>query len=752
MKKNKSDFTRYGGNIVQRCLFGYENTFVGLILLLLGALSCHCMADSAASPVFGIDSKNIRISYLVEKDGTLELQKAVCLDGKWTSPLGGPLFPYGPCHPTNHRGNGVRFKSAMEVIQSNGDFRIEPIYVGHQVQEESSDIQHLTIRLKDRVYPIDVELHVRAYVEHDIFEQWLVVKNRTDKPIAVPRLDSMYWQANAKDGVYLEWYESWQAHEAGTVMREKLTKGNKVLECRDGNRHKEGPMPHMVVGFGDYPDEETVPCLLMALVWSGSNRFSFEINSESYMETSIGSNPPGHPKVAPGQSLASPAMVYTLSSAGKGQASRKLHRWARSYLIRNGDRLRLVDNNSWEGCQMKIAEPDIAQMIADSAGLGIELYVLDDGWFGNKFPRNRDNAGLGDWQVNTNKIPHGISCFVDLARKEGIQFGIWVEPEMVNAQSELAQMHLEWLMTSPGREPVLQRTQLTLDVANPAVQQFMFEVVDTLLTENPGIRFVKWDANANINNAYSPYLGSERQGEMLNEYMAGYYGVIKQLAETHTHVDFQACAAGGGRSDYGAMRYSHMHWPSDNTRPSFRLGAQWNFSVFFPAICTTAHVTHRGDFGTKYRFDVSMMAQLGMEVDTRKCTSAYIEASKHGIAAYKKVRDIVQFGDLYRHQNPFDSTTPSLNFVSSDKSRALGLAYQIGEIEEPLRFASPISGLDPMHEYEIKEINLPPDDASPRLAFGVSGQKSGARWMDEGVALIFTRKYDSAAFTLELAE
>jgi alpha-galactosidase len=248
-------------------------------------------------------------------------------------------------------------------------------------------------------------------------------------------------------------------------------------------------------------------------------------------------------------------------------------------------------------------------------------------------------------------------------------------------------------------------------------------------------------------------LGPDKQGDLLNAYSAGYLKVMRSLTQKHPNVDFQACAAGGGRADLGAMRYSHTFWPSDDTDPLYRLGAQWNFSSFLPANTMTSHVTHKGNgFSTKFRVDVSMMAQLGMEVDTRKCTPEYLTACRVGIAAYKQVRDIVQLGDQYRHAHPFDSATPSINYVSKDKTRALVLAYQTAAIENPLAFSAPVSGLDPQQIYLLREINLPQGDESPRVTLKNEPGRSGADWMKTGVPLNFTRQYDSAAVLLETVE
>ena len=685
-------------------------------------------------------TKDIQIKYLVKKDNSLEILEVKSRNGKWRAPLFGSLFP-GTAYKDGHSSS---YQGPVAIVCANGDTVIEPLYVKHERQQESQGIEHLTIFLRDKVNPIDLEMHLRIYSIENIIEQWQVLRNGMDQPIKVPRLDSMYWQARAKKGEYhLEWFESKFFNEAWGPLREKLTQGGRTFESRDGNRHTSGLIPFFALGFGDFPDEDKVPCLVAALSWSGSTKLKFEINNTNILETSFGVSQPGQPTVDKGQSLVTPSCIYSLSSAGKGQASRNFHRWVRQYGMRDGYRLRPVDNNSWEGCGMNVSESAILDMMKLSADLGIELYVLDDGWFG-------DRRNLGDWWINPKLFPNGFKKCIDEGKKWGIDFGIWFEPEMANEGSKLFKEHPEWIMKNPSRTLFKQRDQVALDVANPAVQEFMFKSVSDVLKEYPEIRFVKWDCNSNINNPYSPFLAPERQGDMINKYMAGYYGVMDRLVNAYPKVDFQACSAGGGRADLGAMRFAHTYWPSDNTDPLYRLRAIWNFSMCLPAIASTCHVTHAGrEFKTKFRFDVAMMGQLGMEVDPRKSEPEYLRAAKVGIAAYKNVRSIVQLGDLYRFKHPSDSPTPSLNFVSSDQSRALVLAYQTGHIKEGIEFKAPVLGLDPSKKYQVKEINLPPDDDLPRLSASPS-IRTGSEWMGQGIPVKFSRKYDSAAVTLEV--
>lgn len=698
--------------------------------------------------LISLNTRDLNFVFRVDKKKKLNLQSIGSSDGQWVSPLSGPIFPTTP-HPEE---NGPRYISPLSVITADGSSGLELFYQSHTYTKPKSGVEHLTISLCDSIHPIQVELHMRTYFETNIVEQWLVLKNGMKSVIKVSRLDSLYFRANANKGIHLEWFESNQDNTAAFPINEKLSLGVRLLESRDGNRHKSGPVPAIILGFGAAPEETNIPCLIACLEWIGSSRFSFEVNNKEELEVSIGINQYQPFVLEAGLTLESPHSICGFSKSGTGTASRNLHRWVRSEVLPGGDRLRLIDNNSWEGCGMNVSEKNIIEMMKQSADLGIELYVLDDGWFGNgQEARLKDNAGLGDWQFNSDRFPNKLDKIMDVSKELGIRFGIWFEPEMVNKRSKLYQNKPGWVMQNPGREIALQRNQAVLDVANPEVQQHMYNAVNDVLKAYPDIKFVKWDCNANINNPYSPYLGADRQGCLLGAYSAGYLTVMKRLIEQHPNVDIQACSAGGGRSNYSALRYGHTFWPSDCTEPMYRLNAQWNFSKFLPQMTMTSHVTVAGGTGipVKFRFDVSMMGQLGLEVDTGKCTPQYLAACRTGIAAYKRIRDIVQLGELYRHSCPTKSNTPSMNYVSLDKKRAFILAYQTNPISEAINFNAPVSGLEPERVYKLVEMNLPEGDAQARLASGINMSQTGTEWMKSGVPLKFTRALDSAAILLE---
>ena len=260
--------------------------------------------------------------------------------------------------------------------------------------------------------------------------------------------------------------------------------------------------------------------------------------------------------------------------------------------------------------------------------MGGELFVMDDGWFGDKYPRNKDNSSLGDWMVDARKLPRGIEGLIADANKHGIKFGIWIEPEMANTTSELYEKHPEWVLKAPNREIVLGRggTQVVLDLSNPEVQDFIFGIVDNLMTTYPEIDYIKWDANMSILNHGSQYLPSDQQSHMYIEYHEGFKKVCERIRAKYPDLTLQACASGGGRANYGVMPYFDEFWVSDNTDALQRIYMQWGTSYFFPAIAMASHISAAPNHQTfrviplKYRIDVAMSGRLGMEIQPKNMT------------------------------------------------------------------------------------------------------------------------------------
>ena len=393
-------------------------------------------------------------------------------------------------------------------------------------------------------------------------------------------------------------------------------------------------------------------------------------------------------------------------------------------------------------------------MIDDAAAMGLEMFVLDDGWFGNKYPRNSSGAGLGDWQVNVRKLPEGIDSIASYAHARGLKFGIWIEPEMVNPKSELAERHPDWIVRMPGREAPLSRNQWLLDLTNPAVQDFVFGVFDQTMQLSKKIDYIKWDANRNACNIGSAYLPATEQTRFWFDYTQGFYRVLERIRDKYPDVLIQACASGGGRVEYGALRYFDEVWTSDNTEALSRARIQYGTSLFYPASVMGAHVSAVPNHQTgnrtplKFRFDMACAGRLGMELQPRQMEDGERAFARRAIASYKDYREIVLQGDLYRIGTPYDrSGCYAVLYVSKDKQRAVLFTYCLQYQGRSLRPKFRLRGLDPQTTYRIRELNI----EKPR--FGFDGRTfSGSLLAEAGIEPALSKLYDSGVFLLEAVE
>ena len=363
--------------------------------------------------------------------------------------------------------------------------------------------------------------------------------------------------------------------------------------------------------------------------------------------------------------------------------------------------------NNWESTAFDFDQDKLAGVMDDAARLGVDMFLLDDGWFANKYPRNNDTTGLGDWEPNTVKLPQGIAGLTAAAKKAGVKFGIWIEPEMVSPKSQLYEKHPDWVITQPGRDIYYYRNQLVLDLANPKVQDYVFGVADKILSDNPDVAYFKWDCNSPITNIRSPYL-KDKQGNLYVDYVRGLYNVLKRLEAKYPHVPMMLCSGGGARCDYEALKYFTEFWCSDNTDPFERIYIQWNMSKFFPVKAMASHVTDWNKKASmKFRVDVASMCKLGFDIDVHNLSDADFNLCKQAVANYNRLKPVILDGEMYRLVSPYEGNHAAVNYVSEDKTHAVLFAYDLHpRYKEPL-FNVKLQGLDPSLVYSVKEINLP---------------------------------------------
>ncbi|WP_303344171.1 alpha-galactosidase, partial [uncultured Muribaculum sp.] len=387
---------------------------------------------------------------------------------------------------------------------------------------------------------------------------------------------------------------------------------------------------------------------------------------------------------------------------------RNLHDWARNYSLKDGMGSRLTLLNNWENTGFNFNQDVLAQLMKEAKDLGVDMFLLDDGWFGNKYPRKDDRAGLGDWEVTHDKLPGGIAALVDSARNAGVKFGIWIEPEMVNPKSELFEKHRDWVIMQPNRDTYYYRNQLVLDMSNPKVQDHVYGVVDDILTENPEVAYFKWDCNSPITNIYSPYC-KDKQGQLYIDHVRGVYNVLKRIKAKYPDVPMMLCSGGGARCDYEALKYFTEFWCSDNTDPVERIYIQWGFSQFFPSKAMAAHVTSwNRNTSMKFRTDVASMCKLGFDIGLKEMTPDELAYCRQAVANWKALQPAVMDGDLYRLVSPYESNHAAVDYVSKDKNLAILYAFDINPRFQEKLLPVKLQGLDPDKRYKVEEINLMP--------------------------------------------
>jgi Alpha-galactosidase len=649
-------------------------------------------------------------------------------------------------------GNGNSNEVALIAKHDDGTMATDLYYVSHEQVKDENKIT-TTIHLKDEKKPFFVDIHIVAYVKEDVIEQWGSIHHNEKSVVRLDQYASSVIGFKAPNYYLSHFYGSW-AKEMN-LLEEPLVNGVKCIESQRGVRATEFENPSFILSLNQKASEDFGEVIMGALAWTGNFKLSFQVNDQGNCQIFSGINPlVSNYNLASGKDLVTPRMILTFSDSGKNTASINLHRWARKYNLRNGNQDRPIVMNSWEGAYFNFNDQKLKSMMDGAAEMGVELFVLDDGWFGNKYPRNNDKMGLGDWQINQKKLPNGLGDLIDYAEKLGMKFGIWVEPEMVNPNSELAKKHPEWILQRGNdRELLLERNQYLLDLSNPKVQEFVFGVVDNLLTQNPGIAYIKWDCNSYLQNFGSVYLNKTDQSHLWVDYTKGLESVLQKLTQKYPKVAFQACASGGGRVDYGVLKYSDEFWASDDTDPYQRLFIQWGTNHIYPAIGTAAHVTKSPNDQTKrttplkFRFDVALGGRLGLELLPSDLKSDEISFIKNGIKLYKNIRSVIQQGDLYRLQSPYDRDGyTAINYVTQTKDTAVLMVYSLEWHRKFEKALVRMKGLNEKYTYKVTEVN----QQNGKVSIGQDGQLiSGSALMNNGLSVNIKQPFSSSVFVIE---
>ncbi|MBD9112045.1 alpha-galactosidase [Bacteroides nordii] len=704
--------------------------------LLAGLLCLAGIAHAIEKPVIKIETGNTSLIYRVGDNGRL-----------YQSYLGKRLnheadinhLPQGTEAYLTH-GMEDYFEPALHIMHNDGNSSTLLKYVSHDSRNLSDGVNETVITLADDQYPVTVKLHYVTYANEDIIKTFTEISHREKKPVMLHKYASSLLHLNHDKYFLTEFAGDW-SHEAN-VMERELAFGKKVIDTKLGARANMFVSPFFQLAIDQPSEENAGEVLVGTLGWTGNFNFTFEVDNKSQLRIISGINPYASEYSLPsGEIFRTPEFYFTYSLNGKGQASRNFHDWARRYQVKDGDQTRMTLLNNWEATYFDFDEQKLIGLMDEAKKLGVDMFLLDDGWFANKYPRSSDHQGLGDWIETADKLPNGIGRLTAEAKKHGIKFGIWIEPEMVNPKSELYEKHKDWVIHLPNREEYYFRNQMVLDLSNPAVQDYVFGVVDQLMTKYPDLAFFKWDCNSPITNIYSPYLKG-KQTHLYIDYVKGLYKVLDRIKAKYPNLPMMLCAGGSGRSDYEALKYFTEFWPSDNTDPIERLFIQWGFSQVFPSKTLCAHVTTwNKDASIKFRTDVAMMCKLGFDIKMSDLNPNEQVYCRQAVTEYNRLKPVILEGDLYRLVSPYGSNHTSSMYVNKDKNQAIVFAFDVypryGEHILPVR----LQGLEANKMYQVKEINLMPGASS---SVNGNGQTfSGEYLMNVGLDLFTGYKLNS---------
>ena len=627
-------------------------------------------------------------------------------------------------------------ESALAMRHADGNMSTALVATGVE-QRQEQDGTVTVISLKDPVYPTTVKLYYLAYNDVDMIMAWSEINNGEKQTVTLTRFASAVLPIRRGDVWMSHLYGSW-GNEA-RLVEEPLTPGQKVIVNNDGTRNSHTDHAEVMFSLDGKARESQGQVIGAALCYSGNYRLRVVTDDTDLHYFFAGINEDNSEyHLKKGETFTTPRLALTYSNEGLSGASRNFHRWGRKYMLAHGDRERKILLNSWEGVYFDINQQGMDQMMHDIASMGGELFVMDDGWFGDKYPRKVDNSSLGDWVVDRNKLPEGIEGLLRDAKKNGVKFGIWIEPEMANTISELYEQHPDWIVKAPKRDAVRGRggTQVVLDMANPKVQDFVFSVVDNLMTKYPEIDYIKWDCNMPILNHGSQYLNMADQSHLYIEYHRGLEKTCQRVRAKYPDLTIQACASGGGRANWGVLPWFDEFWVSDNTDALQRIYMQWGTSYFFPAIAMASHISATPNhtvFRTtsmKYRIDVAMSGRLGMEIQPKNMTDDEKALCRQAIKEYKQIRPIVQFGNIYRLVSPYDRKgLASLMYVTDQKDKAVWYWWKTESFQNEHLPRVRMAGLDANRMYKVHELNR--IDLKPLDCEGQSF--SGAYLMSHGL-------------------
>lgn len=607
---------------------------------------------------------------------------------------------------------------AYQAQSESGATVSELLYVSHRIDkgkpkleglpatyvEQDVEADTLEIELSDPVLGLGAILRYTVFNNINAISRGVQFINTGKQSIRLLRALSMSIDFPHSDFhmLYLEGAWGRERH----VATRRIMPGHQSIESRRGaSSHQHHPF---VALLEDGANEERGDVYGFSLVYSGNFLAQIEVDQFSTARLSMGINPFDFSwLLEPGETFQTPEVVMVHSADGLGGMSRTYHQLYRSRLMRGAwrDVARPILINNWEATYFDFTAEKIEHIAKAASDVGIELFVLDDGWFGK---RNDDTTSLGDWVVDRAKLPNGLSDLAERVNDMGLAFGLWFEPEMISRDSELYRAHPDWCLHVPGYRRSEGRNQLVLDLTREEVCDYIVKAVSDVLASAP-IRYVKWDMNRHMTEIGSAGLPPERQRETAHRYILGLYRVLEEITSKFPNILFESCSGGGGRFDPGMLYFMPQTWTSDNTDAVERLKIQFGTSLVYPSIAMGCHVSAVPNHQTgrvtslAMRTDVAMFGNFGYELDLTKLPQEELDAIRNQVAAYKELRELVQFGDFYRLRSPFSGDDTAWMYVSPDKSEAFIGYYRVLDTSGDRVRRLKLAGLDGHRRYKICE-------------------------------------------------
>ncbi|HLK05314.1 MAG TPA: alpha-galactosidase [Candidatus Acidoferrum sp.] len=641
-------------------------------------------------------------------------------------------------------GAGLYVEPSLKITFPDGNRDLVLHYLDHKIEGLT-----LTVTLKDIERELYVHLHYALFPNTGILRKEASIENRTGKPVVVESAQSGALYLPQGDGYRLRYLSGRWAGE-DQLNEEPVHTGLKVLESRRGSTSHQ-TNPWFALDRDGSSDPERGSVWFGLLGWSGNWRISVEQTPHLQVRVTAGYNPFDFGYFLPAnESLSTPPLYAGYTDLGIGEASRMLHRFELLRILPNnsGSRTRPILYNSWEATEFAVDEPGQSALAEKAASLGIERFVMDDGWFGQ---RNTDHAGLGDWNVNPKKFPNGLGPLIKKVKSLGMDFGIWVEPEMINPDSDLYRKHPDWAMHFDGRPRTEARNQLILNLARDDVRDYIFQWLDDLVSKND-IAFLKWDYNRNFTEPGWPEVPVEQQKNIYVKFTNNLYDILDRLRKKHPALEIESCSGGGGRVDLGILRYTEEVWPSDNTEAFDRLTIQQGFTYAYTPHIMMAWVTDVPNFNGRsvslpFRFLTAMQGSLAVGSNLNHWQEEDFSLAKKMIAYYKSVRATVQNGSLYRLTPPSDNNFKATQYVAPDQSTSVLFAFLHSQQFGRNLPALPLRGLDESATYSVTWF-----DGTDRKAFAsLPTTLSGAYLMNHGLDLPLHGDYDALSVKLTRA-